>query len=42
MLVRAGLTISFNGIMTETVITDEVNDFKKHRKRNRTKLAPNM
>lgn len=42
MLGRADLTVSFNGIVTETVITDELIGFKKHRKRKSTKLAPNM
>lgn len=42
MLGRADLTVSFNGIVTEMVITDELIGFKKHRKRKSRKLAPNV
>lgn len=42
MLGGDGLTISFNGMVTEMVITDELTDFKKYRMSNSTKLAANM
>lgn len=42
MLGRADLTVSFNGIMMELVITDELIGLQKHRKRKSTKLAPSV